>query len=116
MNEATHRGVGTKLPLEQGLTNYYVNVQRDWSWGAEENAAGLAELAVVLGGHVRGLGRTLVQGAGAPAPLVQRNVMHRTLPLSSDNDAKPADQREAHQSGPGLRGPTRPQEAGVVIL
>ena len=65
MNEATHRGVGTRLPIEQGLTNYYVNLQRDWSWGAEENAAALAELAVVLGGDVRGLGRTLVQGAGA---------------------------------------------------
>jgi hypothetical protein len=65
MNEGTHRGVGTKLPLEQGLTNYYINVQRDWSWGAEENAAGLAEIAVVLGGDLRGLGRTLVQGAGA---------------------------------------------------
>ena len=65
MNEATHRGVGTRLPLEQGLTNYYVNVQRDWSWGAEENAAALGELAVVLGGELRGLGRTLVQGAGA---------------------------------------------------
>jgi hypothetical protein len=65
MNEATHRGVGTRLPLEQGLTNYYVNLQRDWSWGAEENAAALGELAVVLGGNLRGLGRTLVQGAGA---------------------------------------------------
>jgi len=64
MNEPTHRGVGTRLPLEQGLTNYYVNVHRDWSWGAEENAAGLAEVAVVLGGNLRGLGRTLVQGAG----------------------------------------------------
>jgi hypothetical protein len=65
MNEATHRGVGTRLPLEQGLTNYYVNLQRDWSWGAEENAAALGELAVVLGGELRGLGHTLVQGAGA---------------------------------------------------
>jgi hypothetical protein len=65
INEATHRGLGTRLPLEQGLTNYYVNVQRDWAWGDEENAAGLAELAHVLGGELRGLGRTLVQGAGA---------------------------------------------------
>ncbi|HEX6397834.1 MAG TPA: methyltransferase domain-containing protein, partial [Steroidobacteraceae bacterium] len=65
MNEATHRGVGTKLPMEQGLTNYYVNVHRDWSWGAAENAAGVAEIAVVLGGELRGLGHTLVQGAGA---------------------------------------------------
>jgi uncharacterized protein YbaR (Trm112 family) len=65
MTEATHRGVGTRLPVEQGLTNYYVNLQRDWAWGEEENAAALAELDAVLGGGLRGLGRTLVQGAGA---------------------------------------------------
>ncbi|HKU90552.1 MAG TPA: methyltransferase domain-containing protein [Steroidobacteraceae bacterium] len=65
MHEATHRGVGTKLPLEQGLTNYYVNVHRDWSWGAAENAAAVGEVAVVLGGELRGLGHTLVLGAGA---------------------------------------------------
>ena len=65
MAEATHRGVGTRLPLEQGLTNYYVNLHRDWAWGEEENAAGLAEIVAVLGGNASGLGRTLVQGAGA---------------------------------------------------
>jgi hypothetical protein len=65
MSEATHRGIGTRLPLEQGLTNYYVNLQRDWAWGEEENAAGLGEIVGVLGGEARGLGRTLVQGAGA---------------------------------------------------
>jgi uncharacterized protein YbaR (Trm112 family)/SAM-dependent methyltransferase len=65
MAEATHRGIGTRLPLEQGLTNYYVNLHRDWAWGAEENAAGLAEIVQVLGGSARGLGRTLVHGAGA---------------------------------------------------
>ena len=65
MAEATHRGVGTRLPLEQGLTNYYVNLHRDWAWGEEENAAGLAEIVAVLGGSARGLGRTLVHGAGA---------------------------------------------------
>ena len=58
-------GLGTRLPLEQGLTNYYVNLHRDWAWGEEENAAGLAEIVAVLGGDARGLGRTLVQGAGA---------------------------------------------------
>jgi SAM-dependent methyltransferase len=69
MSEATHRGIGTRLPLEQGLTNYYVNLQRDWAWGEEENAAALGEIAAVLdaggAGGTRGLGRTLVQGAGA---------------------------------------------------
>jgi SAM-dependent methyltransferase len=63
--EATHQGLGTRLPFEQGLTNYYVNLHRDWAWGDEENAAGLAEIVQVLGGTARGLGRTLVQGAGA---------------------------------------------------
>ena len=65
MSEATHRGIGTRLPLEQGLTNYYVNLQRDWAWGDEENAAALGEIVAMLGGDARGLGRTLVQGSGA---------------------------------------------------
>jgi uncharacterized protein YbaR (Trm112 family) len=62
---ATHQGLGTRLPIEQGLTNYYVNLHRDWAWGEEENHAALAEISAVQGGSVRGLGRTLVQGAGA---------------------------------------------------
>jgi uncharacterized protein YbaR (Trm112 family) len=65
ISEATHHGLGTRLPSEQGLTNYYVNLHRDWAWGAEENAAALAEIVAVLGGAARGLGRTLVYGAGA---------------------------------------------------
>jgi uncharacterized protein YbaR (Trm112 family) len=63
--EATHQGLGTRLPTEQGLTNYYVNVHRDWAWGDEENQAALQELRAVLGANLSGLGRTLVQGAGA---------------------------------------------------
>jgi hypothetical protein len=63
--EATHRGLGTRLPTEQGLTNYYVNLHRDWAWGDEENRAALAQLRALLGGELKGLGRTLVQGAGA---------------------------------------------------
>lgn len=62
---ATHQGLGTNLPLQQGLTNYYVNLHRDWSWGDEENALQLGELRAALGGSLAGLGRTLVQGAGA---------------------------------------------------
>jgi hypothetical protein len=64
MTEATHRGVGTRLPTEQGLTNYYVNLHRDWAWGDEENRAALEELRALLG-DLKGLGNTLVQGAGA---------------------------------------------------
>jgi SAM-dependent methyltransferase len=63
--EATHRGLGTRLPTEQGLTNYYVNLHRDWSWGDDENQAAIQEIRGLLGGGLRGLGRTLVQGAGA---------------------------------------------------
>jgi hypothetical protein len=63
--QAAHQALGTRLPLEQGLTNYYVNLHRDWSWGADENAAGLEQVVRALGGDARGLGRTLVHGAGA---------------------------------------------------
>ncbi len=63
--EPVHHTLGTRLPIEQGLTNYYVNLHRDWSWGEEENAAALAEIGAVLDGGLAGLGITLVQGAGA---------------------------------------------------
>jgi len=63
--EATHQGLGTRLPTEQGLTNYYVNLHRDWSWGDEENQAAVSELRALLGGGLDGLKTTLVQGAGA---------------------------------------------------
>ena len=65
ISEATHMGLGTRLPTEQGLTNYYVNLHRDWAWGDEENQAALQELRALLGANLAGLGRTLVQGAGA---------------------------------------------------
>ncbi len=64
-SEGTLQALGTRLPTEQGLTNYYVNLHRDWSWGDEENAASLAEVRAIAGGRLSGLGRTLVQGAGA---------------------------------------------------
>ncbi len=63
--ETTHQALGTRLPTEQGLTNYYVNVHRDWCWGEQENRAALAEIAAINRGSLTGLGRTLVQGAGA---------------------------------------------------
>lgn len=64
-SEETLRALGTRLPTEQGLTNYYVNLHRDWAWGEEENAAALRAVIAALGGSAAGLGRTLVQGAGA---------------------------------------------------
>ncbi len=60
----TLQALGVQLPLEQGLTNYYVNVHRDWCWGDEENEATFAEVRAVAGAPLR-LGRTLVVGAGA---------------------------------------------------
>ena len=62
---AAHHALGTRLPIEQGLTNYYVNLHRDWAWGDAENDAAIAELRHAAGGDLRGLGATLVQGAGA---------------------------------------------------
>jgi hypothetical protein len=66
-SQATLQALGTRLPTEQGLTNYYVNLHRDWSWGGEENAAALAQIRAVLDEEsaLAGLGRTLVHGAGA---------------------------------------------------
>jgi hypothetical protein len=63
--EPVLQALGTRLPTEQGLTNYYVNLHRDWSWGDEENAASMGGIRAALGGDLDGLGRTLVQGAGA---------------------------------------------------
>jgi hypothetical protein len=68
ISEAAHQALGTRLPTEQGLTNYYVNLHRDWCWGEEENAGSMAAIRATLGaplGGFAGLGHTLVQGAGA---------------------------------------------------
>ncbi|HEY8509804.1 MAG TPA: hypothetical protein VIL32_15685 [Steroidobacteraceae bacterium] len=60
----THLALRTRLPSDQGLTNYYVNVHRDWAWGDAENRASLALIRSALpDGYV--FGRTLVLGAGA---------------------------------------------------
>jgi SAM-dependent methyltransferase len=60
----THLALRTQLPVDQGLTNYYVNIHRDWCWGAEENEASVALIrSTVPAGH--DWGRTLVLGAGA---------------------------------------------------
>jgi N2227-like protein len=60
----TYVALGTRLPHHQGLANYYVNVHRDWVWGAAENEASLALIqAAVPAGYT--WGRTLVLGAGA---------------------------------------------------
>lgn len=63
-SQETYIALRTKLPSDQGLTNYYVNVHRDWVWGDEENAASLAHIRSCLPQAFE-WGRTLVLGAGA---------------------------------------------------
>src|ERR1700689_2722652 len=60
----THLALRTRLPSDQGLTNYYVNVHRDWAWGQAENEASLELIRSTASGHEE-WGRTLVLGAGA---------------------------------------------------
>jgi SAM-dependent methyltransferase len=57
-----HRALGTRIPGAQGLASYYVNLHRDWVWGAEENAAALAAVVEALGEPSPR--RILVLGAG----------------------------------------------------
>jgi hypothetical protein len=38
---STYLALRTRLPPDQGLTTYYANVHRDWSWGDDEHAAAL---------------------------------------------------------------------------
>lgn len=54
----------TQLPRDQGLTNYYVNLHRDYAWGDAENAASVELIERVLDGSMSGL-RVLVLGAGS---------------------------------------------------
>ena len=60
----THLALRTRLPSEQGLTNYYVNLHRDWAWGAAENDASVALIRSVAQHH-HSWGGTLVLGAGS---------------------------------------------------
>jgi hypothetical protein len=62
----THLALRTRLPVDQGLTTYYPNLHRDWSWGDEENLASLEIVDAALGGATAN--RVLVLGAG-PARL-----------------------------------------------
>ena len=57
-----HQALGTRIPDAQGLASYYVNLHRDWVWGAEENAAALAAVAQALQGSAPK--QVLVLGAG----------------------------------------------------
>ena len=59
----THLALRTRLPAGQDLTSYYVNLHRDWVWGAAENEASFELLMELASGHEPG--RTLVLGTGA---------------------------------------------------
>jgi len=60
----THLALRTRLPSDQGLTNYYVNLHRDWAWGNAENDISI-ELIRSATGRDADWGRTLVLGAGS---------------------------------------------------
>jgi len=59
-----HLALGTLLPQSQGLTTYYSNVHRDWSWGEEENRVSLEAVRNGLGA-LDPAGALLVLGSGA---------------------------------------------------
>lgn len=61
--QETYLALRTRLPTDQGLTTYYSNVHRDWSWGDEENRASLELVWQAAGESLDG--RVLVLGAGA---------------------------------------------------
>lgn len=54
----------TRLPSDQGISTYYANIHRDWSWGDAENSASLAEVKAISDDG-KSLGKTLVLGAGS---------------------------------------------------
>jgi SAM-dependent methyltransferase/uncharacterized protein YbaR (Trm112 family) len=58
----THLALRTRLPPGQGLTTYYSNLHRDWSWGEQENEASFELVARALP-DLTGA-RILVLGAG----------------------------------------------------
>lgn len=60
--QETHLALRTRLPPDQGLTTYYGNLHRDWSWGQQENEASFD--AVRRAASSQSLGKTLVLGAG----------------------------------------------------
>lgn len=57
-----YSALGMTLPAGQGLTGYYANLHRDWSWGDAENEAAFRLLDAALGAEPPG--RTLVLGVG----------------------------------------------------
>jgi SAM-dependent methyltransferase len=63
-NYESYLALRTRLPSDQGLTTYYANVHRDWSWGDAENAAAMEQVRAVLHENAE-LGNVLVLGAGS---------------------------------------------------
>ena len=63
-NYEPYLALRTRLPVDQGLSTYYANVHRDWSWGQKENEASIRQIRAVTQDNAD-LGNTLVLGAGA---------------------------------------------------
>lgn len=59
---AVTAGLGSRVPRQQDLHSYYVNLHRDWVWGDAENAAAVAAVSAVCPRDARA--RALVLGAG----------------------------------------------------
>lgn len=75
---ATHLALQTRLPTDQGLTTYYPNIHRDWSWGDLENAESLQLVAGALGSDAPGNIVVLGSGAGRLA-----YDLHQQLPADN---------------------------------
>lgn len=60
----TYLALRTRLPTDQGLTNYYANIHRDWAWGQAENGASAEMVAAAIGAGDEPR-KMLVLGAGA---------------------------------------------------
>lgn len=64
LSEATWQALqGREAVARAGITAYFANLHRDWSWGDDENQAALADVRDALADHEPG--RLLVLGSGA---------------------------------------------------
>jgi len=98
---STYLALRTRLPPDQGLMTYYPNLHRDWSWGAEENAAALALLEPGLA-TLPANARVLVLGSGA-GRLAYDIHMSTAAELTVALDFNPLFQLAAHRITAGER-------------
>ena len=75
-----HAALRTRLPADQGLTTYYANLHRDWSWGSEENEASWRIVSGALNDAEPGTLAVLGAGGGRLAyDLHQRGIAEQTF-------------------------------------